>query len=275
MKLSYKILSIALLLFIWACDIITQNHSRKNNIENEHQALQIGISKAKGSKGYLQYGKWLRKLDSSIVYYDLYHIPLDSALAILQHCDGLIVSGGPDVDPSRYNQIEDTTLCETIDYKRDSLEYALLDLALSQNMPILGICRGEQIINVYMGGSLFPDIPTAKPNNIGHRFNNFDSSHHSINILNNSLLSEIAQHNDGVVNSSHHQAVDRLAKNLVILARTNDSIVEAITWKNPDNKGFLLGVQWHPEWLKIDNPFSGKIGYRYLKEARKYKSYKN
>jgi len=274
MKLTYKLLSISILLFLGACNTDISSYSKENTVSKESTPLHIGISKAKGSIGYLRYGKWLHKLDSTIIYYDLYHIPLDSAIAILQHCDALIVSGGPDVNPALYNQIDDTILCETIDYRRDSLEYALLDLAVENKMPILGICRGEQIINVYMGGSLFPDIPTAKPNNVGHRFNNIDSSLHKVHVLTESLLTEITDNNEGIVNSSHHQAVDRLAENLVILARTNDSIVEAITWKNADNKGFLLGVQWHPEWLKIENPFSGKIGYRFIEEAKKYNSNK-
>lgn len=229
--------------------------------------LKIAISKAKGSKGYLQYGKWLHKLDSNIQYFDLYHIPLDSALDVLKHCDGLIVSGGPDVDPARYNQAYDTVLCETIDYKRDSLEYALITLALEDKMPILGICRGEQILNVYFGGSLFPDIPTAKPNNVGHRFSNIDSSMHAITLMDTNFLFKICNNKSGIVNSSHHQAVDRLGENLVVLARTNDSIVESIGWEKPEGKSFLLGVQWHPEWLKLDNPFSEKIGNRFIKEA--------
>jgi putative glutamine amidotransferase len=269
MNLFNNILISLSIVFITACGTDT-NTKQSTNLQSENTPIRIGISKAQGSTGYLRYGKWLKKLDSSIVYFDLYHTTLDSALIILRTCDGLLLSGGPDVNPARYNQIEDTILCETIDYNRDSLEYALIDLALQKGMPILGICRGEQILNVYMGGSLYPDIPTAKPNNVGHRFTHIDSSLHAIAAKPNSLLTEITKSDSGIVNSSHHQCVDRLADNLVILAQTQDSIPEAISWKNPKDKSFLLGVQWHPEWLEMDNPFSYNIGIRFLEETQNY-----
>ena len=276
MKILFTLIITTTLFILASCNSDQDHNKHKEGIQTQQSLqLRIGISKAKGSKGYLQYGKWLHKLDSNILYFDLYHMPLDSALQIIQSCDGLLVSGGPDVNPARYNQAYDTVLCETIDYYRDSLEYALIDYALSKKMPILGICRGEQILNVYLGGSLFPDIPTAKPNNVGHRYSHIDSSLHDITVLDSSLLFNISHENLGVVNSSHHQAVDRLAEKLVILARCNDGIVEAITWKNPSNKSFLLGVQWHPEWLPFESPFSGKIGYRFIKEVQAFQSYKN
>ena len=266
MNIINRVFIIAIAFMLVACNSEHQTTSIESNSQNDIH-LKIAISKAKGSVGYLRYGKWLKKIDSNVVYFNLYHTSLDSALDILTQCDGLLVSGGPDVDPARYNQAYDTVLCETIDYRRDSLEYALIHKALEQQMPILGICRGEQILNVYFGGSLFPDIPTAKPNNVGHRFSHIDSSMHHISINKQGVLFSIADTNQGRVNSSHHQAVDRLAKDLVVLAWTDDSIVESISWKNKEGKSFLLGVQWHPEWLELDNPFSGQIGRRFLNEA--------
>ena len=266
MNLYSKLIVGIIILLFSSC-----NNGESVKHEISKRPIKIAISKAKGSTGYLRYGKWLTKLDSNIVYFDLYHTTFDSALIILKSCDGLLLSGGPDVNPARYNQTGDTVLCETIDYKRDSLEYALIKMALENKMPILGICRGEQILNVYMGGSLYPDIPTANPDNVGHRYSNIDSSMHKITVVKSSLLNKISNHEEGVVNSSHHQCVDRLADNLVILARTQDSIPEAISWKNPNDKSFLLGVQWHPEWLEIDNPFSYNIGIRFLEETRIFK----
>jgi len=270
MKLFNLLFFITITFFLASCNSDKTQVNKETTTNAPH--LKIAISKAKGSKGYLQYGKWLHKLDSNIQYFDLYHIPMDSALSILTQCDALIVSGGPDVDPARYNQAYDTVLCGTLDYRRDSLEYALIGLALDKEMPILGICRGEQILNVYFGGSLIPDIPTAKPNNVGHRFNNIDSSLHAITLMDTNSLFKICNEKSGIVNSNHHQAVNRLGKNLVVLARTNDSIVEAIGWENPEGRSFLLGVQWHPEWLKRDNPFSEKIGKHFIKEALKFRN---
>jgi len=249
-----------------ACNSNVQKHQRTEGISK----IQIGISKASGSKGYLKYGEWLNKIDSSIQYYDLYNISKDSALKVLAFCDGLLISGGPDVEPKRYGEVYDSNRCESTDPKRDSLEFALIDLALNQKMPILGICRGEQILNVYFGGSLYQDIPTDVPENVGHRFSNIDSSYHVLNIVPNELLAQISGVEIGNVNSSHHQAVKKLGNDLMVLARTNDEIVESITWKNPKGKSFLLGIQWHPEWLAFDNPLSSKVGQRFYSETKKY-----
>jgi putative glutamine amidotransferase len=274
MKIINSIVIIGLLFLISSCESANTN-TYTDTLSNKKQNLHIGISKAKGSKGYLQYGLWLSKLDSNVIYYDLYHINIDSALTILSSCDGLLISGGPDVTPSRYGEILDTNRCETTDSRRDSLEFALINLAINTKMPILGICRGEQILNVYFGGSLYQDIPTDVPNNIGHRFSDIDSSYHKLNIVPNTLLSQISKQNTGNVNSSHHQAVNQLGKGLMVLARTNDSIVESITWKDAEGKGFLLGVQWHPEHLTMDNPLSINIGQIFLKEAQVFKNLKN
>jgi putative glutamine amidotransferase len=273
MKIINSIIITSLLFIISSCNSESTN-SYSENLSTENHQVHIGISKAKGSKGYLQYGLWLSKLDSNIIYYDLYHISIDSALSILSSCDGLLISGGPDVEPSRYGEVLDTNRCEETDPRRDSLEYALINLALNTKMPILGICRGEQILNVYFEGSLYQDIPTDVPNNVGHRFSNIDSSYHELNIVSNTLLSRISKQNKGSVNSSHHQAVNHLGNGLDVLARTNDSIVESIAWKDPKGKSFLLGVQWHPEWLKMDNPLSINIGRKFLNEAQIYNNQK-
>lgn len=268
MKLYSKLIVVGLFL-LSSCN---SDEHLKQGIDKE--PVKIAISKAKGSNSYLRYGKWLKKLDSNIVYFDMYHISIDSALTLLQDCDGLLLSGGPDVNPARYKQIEDTTLCETIDYKRDSLEYALIEMALENKMPILGICRGEQILNVYLGGSLHPDIPTAKPDNVGHRYSNIDSSMHKIEVEKSSLLYKISKQEEGMVNSSHHQAVNQLAPSLIALAHTADSIVESLSWKNPSGKSFLLGLQWHPEWMQTNEPFSTSIGKRFIQEATVFQNTK-
>ncbi len=273
MKLIFSITTSLLLLLFTACNIKPATQTKESL--SETSKIQIGISKAKGSKGYLKYGEWLNNLDTNVIYFDLYFTSLDSALDILSQCDGLLVSGGPDVDPNRYGEDIDTTRCESIDFRRDSLEYALIEYALNIQMPILGICRGEQILNVYFGGSLYQDIPTDQASNIGHRFTHIDSSYHQIQVVTDGLLYEICGSNSNEVNSSHHQAIKHLGNGLMVLARTNDSIIESISWSDSKGKGFLLGVQWHPEWLKRDNPFSTNIGQQFLKQAYQFNSTKN
>ena len=237
--------------------------------------LKIAVTKGKGSKGSLQYGKWLHSIDSNLIVYDLYYAGIDSALKLIHDCDGILVSGGADVHPNRYGEDYDSSRCEETDLYRDSLEFAVINYALQHKIPLLGICRGEQILNVYMGGSLYQDIPTDVPQNVGHRRKPIDSNFHRINILSHNFLYDICKVDSGMANSSHHQAIKKLGKGLEILARTNDSIPEAISWSDTDGKSFLLAVQWHPEWLGKSNPLSYPIGNTFLKEARRYHKLKS
>ncbi len=144
------------------------------NSPKEDQIL-IAISKGKPAEHYGNYGKWLKIADPTIEWVDLYHISLDSALMTLDQCSGLLISGGPDVYPGRYGQADDTVRCGSIDYRRDTLEFILINKALAMGLPILGICRGEQIMNVVMGGSLYVDIPTDFDSVVLHRCKDEDS----------------------------------------------------------------------------------------------------
>ena len=233
----------------------------------------IGISKASGSESYYNYPNWLLKLDSNIIIIDFYKIGLDSARKAIKQVDGLLLSGGPDIHPNYYNRPEYVHLC-SIDANRDTLELELIKIAIKKKIPIFGICRGLQVLNVALGGTLIADIPTQYPSNIVHQVKDTYEVYHKIEITNPYLYKKIfgILPSNLTVNSNHHQAVDKLSKQLTALAKTSDGIIEMFTWKNPKRKPFLVAVQWHPERLSyINAELSDTLGLKFIKEIRKNK----
>lgn len=229
----------------------------------------IGISKALPAKYYGNYAKWITTADTNVVCIDLYHMPLDSALAKLDDCSGLLISGGPDVYPGRYGQAQDTSICGTIDYFRDTLEWALIGKAKELGMPILGICRGLQIFNIYHDGSLYPDLPSVFDTAVMHRCEDTYDCMHAIRVKEESGLYRTSGSKSGITNSNHHQGINKLGKGLKAVARTEDGLIEAIEYAE-DGNSFFLGVQWHPERMDIQNPFSLPIAMYFVQEAKLY-----
>lgn len=211
----------------------------------------LGISKASGSDNYKNYKTAIEIISNDFEIVDLYALSYDSALTIMNKIDGLILSGGPDIHPIHFGKIEDTVLC-SIDLHRDSLELAIIDIAYKREIPVLGICRGLQILNVHKGGSLFTDIPTQLPQNkVVHQIKDGDINH-KVTLDTNSIIYTIIKSNEIIVNSNHHQSIDRLSEHFTATAYSDDDIIEAIESKNI-NKHFVLAVQWHPERLFVNN----------------------
>ena len=152
---------------------------------------------------------------------------------LLELADGLILTGGGDIEPSLYHEKKDPKT-KDIDIKRDNFEISLLKKAVEMEIPVLGICRGIQIINVAYKGTLYQDLP-------GHTYN----KNHIINIKKNSILDKIFKKDKIEVNSYHHQGVKDIAPGFEAIAKSNEGIIEAIILD--DNKKFIFGVQWHPE----------------------------
>lgn len=241
-------------------------------IENKsNEKLYIAISKGSGSEGYLMYAPWLKNIDTNICVVDLYVLDVKKAVDTLKYCSGLLLSGGPDVHPGRYGIAKDSVRCDYIDRRRDTLEFAIIKEAERLKMPILGICRGLQILNVYYGGSLIVDIPSDYKTKISHRSMDTNAiAMHKVNIDKESSLFKLTNLSEGVVNSYHHQAIKKLAKKLKITARAEDGIPEAIEWKNPHSKPFLMAVQWHPERLDYNHPLSKSLSEEFIKYVKKY-----
>jgi putative glutamine amidotransferase len=257
--ITYSTVLIVLLIAIISCE----NHQEKNI-----PTLRIAVSKAVPQKSYQHYIQWLKYGDSNIETLDMYSLGVDSALRMLESCDGLLLTGGEDIDNRRYG-LEDTAhLCATPDAVRDSIEFALIRRAFEKKMPIMGICRGHQLINVYFGGTLYFDIPTEIGTDIIHRCPVADTCRHSIRIYNDSFLKSICRTKEGQVNTSHHQGVRKIAPDFIANAVSADGLIESIAYKDSDYP-FLLGVQWHPERLDYQhNPLSGKISQFFLKKIR-------
>ncbi len=170
---------------------------------------------------------------------------LDNYLAIM---DGLIITGGDEaVNPRLYGENPIPALKATCP-SRDECETYLLKGALQQDMPVLGICRGMQLMNVSAGGSLYQDIFTQKQGVLGHLPEDMpvDELYHSVSIEKGSKLRDIFQTEELMVNSFHHQAVKKLATGFVGTAISEDEIIEAMEHKK---QKFAIGVQWHPEDL--------------------------
>lgn len=161
-------------------------------------------------------------------------------------CDGLLLPGGGDMDPKFYGQAR-IPACGEPNLPRDAAEPLLLRAFLAADKPVLGICRGIQVMNAVLGGDLYQDIKPFEhlPHN-GHW-----AKVHTVTVRRGTLLSRILGQDTVLVNSQHHQAVDRVAPGFTLAALSEDGIVEAI--EKPD-AGFCLGVQWHPEWLSDADP---------------------
>ena len=192
----------------------------------------------------------------------------------ISKCDGFILTGGVDVHPSLYNgeKIYENRP-ETHQIERDRFEEKIYRYSQANKLPVLGICRGMQLINVLQGGKLIQDLDNG---NERHKKEEADKKH-SIATENDTLLYKIAGSLSGHVNSAHHQAIDpdAIGKNLKINAYDSgdEKIIEGLEFSDKTGKGFMLCVQWHPERIhnKEENPFSKKIKERFLAEIRKVK----
>ncbi len=161
--------------------------------------------------------------------------------------DGLYFSGGNDIDPLTFGE-DPIKEIGAIDYSRDEFEIKLFRKAASKNMPILGICRGAQVINAAAGGTLYQDIYAQKEGVNGHspNFSSGGYAHHKVKIIKDSKLYNILQNDKLNINSFHHQAVKDVAEGYKVTAYAEDGIIEAI---ESVNHSFVIGVQWHPELM--------------------------
>lgn len=161
---------------------------------------------------------------------------------------GLLFSGGGDINPSRYGSLPHPLVSE-VDPARDATELHLLNRAVESDLPFLGICRGLQLVNVGLGGTLFEDVPSQYGAQIPHNCTEgfpLDHPAHTVSIEGSTSLALILGQATLNVNSHHHQAIRRLAPGLVASACSPDGIIEAIELPG---RGFALAVQWHPEHL--------------------------
>jgi len=170
---------------------------------------------------------------------------------ILKHVSGVLLTGGGDVDPARFGEAAHPTTCE-VSGARDELEIDLTQWALARRAPLLAVCRGLQVLNVALGGSLYQDIPSEPGSPLDHSQTGLQGkarnvTAHQVKVREGSRLAAILGALDVDVNSFHHQAIKQLGRGLADVAWAPDSIVEGVELVDPAQ--FVVGVQWHPEEL--------------------------
>ncbi|MFC4801404.1 gamma-glutamyl-gamma-aminobutyrate hydrolase family protein [Neobacillus sp. GCM10023253] len=189
------------------------------------------------------------------------------AVETLGLCDGIILSGGEDVDPKYYGQDPHRRLGPTTP-ERDLTEIATAKYAIENNIPLLAICRGVQILNVALGGTLIQDIPSQVKEPIQHA-QRIDRSRdsHWVNISKDSKLFDMIGSERVRVNSLHHQALDTVAADLRVVAMASDGIIEAVEYIHPTT--FTLGVQWHPESMASTDSVMNNLFVEFIKSSIK------
>jgi putative glutamine amidotransferase len=204
------------------------------------------------SKASENYVKWIK--DENIIILDAYTIKnTDSILAL---ADGIILTGGEDINPLEYNDAINLAVCGDINYQRDTLERKLFDFAFKNKLPLVGVCRGMQMMNVASGGSLYGDIPTEIGTTVIHR-NNGEVMHEIVIIDTCSLIFPI-ETDTIMVNSWHHQGLKSMPNHLRVIARSFDGLPEAVVMDKSEHP-FMIAVQFHPERLGKDNAIHQKM----------------
>ena len=229
----HKYIYLLIFVFLYSCSTI-------RNIEKKTVVLSVYNS----SKSYQ---KWMKKKNRKINLVEA--ISCDNLDSLLQIADGILLTGGEDINPEIYGHPDYQKVCGTINHKRDSVEQVLFHYAYEKKMPLLGICRGMQMTNVALGGTLTPDIPTFIGTSVIHR--SPGKTIHEVTINKKAPQIFNPELNKVEVNSNHHQCIDRLAEGLEIVAKTSDGVAEAVVY-NSSLHPYIVAVQFHPERMKSE-----------------------
>jgi putative glutamine amidotransferase len=185
-----------------------------------------------------------------------YTVDMEAIRDIAERIDGLLLTGGGDIDPTLFGE-EPLPGLGSITPERDILEIALIRHMLDADKPIFGICRGCQILNIAAGGDMYQDLYTQRDNLLQHT-QRAPRNHasHTLQVVENSLLHKVAGEASFKVNSFHHQAIRGLAPGYVLSATAKDGVIEAF---ESQRHRFVLGVQWHPEYMAETDPISQRL----------------
>jgi len=201
----------------------------------------------------------------------LIHDDLDTLRAMYHRLDGILLAGGVDLHPSRFGE-EPHPLLGNTDPARDTVELALARWAIDDGKPILGLCRGLQVINVALGGSLHQDLGAQYPKAIKHDYfpiTGFQRDHlaHEVALTAGTRLATAFAANRVAVNSMHHQGIKQLGSELRPAAYAPDGLIEAAELLGKD---FVVGVQWHPESLESKDPRTRQLFLAFTDAARRF-----
>lgn len=225
--------------------------------------FKIGIT---GGRMFERYANWVLGTDPDIelIRLDYQQQNIDQ----LSQCSGLVLTGGEDVHPRYYGKNPDyLRFCPEVDFdeRRDEFELELLGAFEKHTIPLLGICRGLQVYNVYRGGTLVPDLPSWGKFNHAKLPNGLPRDHR-IFLDPNSNLYRLIGKAEGIVNSLHHQSADRIGNGLVTTAVSPDDVVEALEAQHPGS--YLYLVQWHPERMPASSPFVEKLRQTFIESTK-------
>lgn len=194
---------------------------------------------------------------------------LEALEAVYEACDGILLPGGVDMDPIHFNEKPHDKLGRT-DSARDKVEMQVTRWAVRDRKPLLGLCRGLQVINVTLGGSLYQDLEAQCPAGLKHDYfptHGFQRSYlaHDVQLANGTRLRQLMDQETIPVNSMHHQGIRTLAPGLSASAVAPDGLIEAV--ESLDDH-FLVGVQWHPEVFEMSDPQTSRLFHAFIDAAR-------
>lgn len=229
--------------------------------------LMIGITEG---RRFELYAAWIKGND------DVEIIPLSyqrNNADTLGKCSGIVFTGGEDVHPKYYHRVDDLVYCNPSDIseQRDAFEWELLTQLQKNPLPLLGICRGLQMVNVFYDGTLIPDIVTW--GKFSHtKFSEGKDRYHKVIVDEHSALKNIVNVTEGIINSAHHQSADKIGKGLAVSALSVDGVVEAIERKDGSlYNSFLCLVQWHPERMEHqESPLAQPLRKKFIEEVQKF-----
>lgn len=234
--------------------------------------MKIGITHTGRDDKHINYVKWIKGSDENI---HIVTLSADNENKI-EDCDAIVLSGGLDMHPKYYRGSENYAN-QPAKFKeaRDDFEMNAFNTAIKKSIPVLGICRGLQLINVCCKGTLIQDLGDTK-NKVHQDFVEQDKTErdrkHSVKVEDGTTLSDIVKVNSGIVNSAHHQCILDLGKDLIANSYSDDGVIEGIEWKDKTNKSFMLAVQWHPERMDkadiVDSPLSKNIRDHFIAAAK-------
>ncbi|CAH0995862.1 hypothetical protein EMA8858_01990 [Emticicia aquatica] len=245
--------------------------------------MKIGITDC-GEK-YPIYEKWIISQQTHDTQIETIKLGYQQDnLEQIKECDGIVLTGGEDIHPRFYKKNADDIsqyldLCNPnfMDERRDDFEWKVCEYIFKNQLPLLGICRGLQLVNVFLGGTLIPDIPTTGKNNHSKYYEGKDR-YHAVNFLADSELLKITgeqnfiQNDQALINSAHHQSADIIPNSLKINALSEDGIVEGLEWSDAvrHQNHYLMLVQWHPERIinAENNSFSSKIRQNFVENIQ-------
>lgn len=184
---------------------------------------------------------------------------------LLMMCDGVLLTGGHDVNPTHYGE-ETLKACGKPNDERDAMELEIIAQCLETDKPIFAICRGLQLLNVALGGTLYQDLPSQRPGSLDHEMKPpYYLEQHAVNVDPKQPLGRLLKETSMGVNSYHHQGIKKLAEPLIPMATATDGLVEAA---HLPAKRFAWGVQWHPEYSYERDPRQLRIMHKLIEACK-------